>query len=186
MFVRAIQIILIFLLIFTPVAFGSMDIWAFSLMELGILLILSLYSIQESSFMSLAILPIGSKCRSKRSRSKELLFRKKKILRLSFGFALSVSSGHFIPADCPPIGDRSISFPKTFEIRQLLSCLPLNPSPSSNPVAHVPASPLSVYPFATQIEFFKWMSLIGFFFFLVYGKLLDDSRIRTGSFWLLF
>ena len=47
---KAIQGILISLFIFTPVAFGSMDIWAFSLMELGILLVISLYVIQVGFF----------------------------------------------------------------------------------------------------------------------------------------
>ena len=50
MFGKAIQFILICLFIFTPAAYGSMDIWAFSLMELGILLIISLYAIQGLFF----------------------------------------------------------------------------------------------------------------------------------------
>jgi len=47
-----IKLILIALLIFTPIAFGSVEIWAFSLMELGILLIIVLYAIQQSFFPS--------------------------------------------------------------------------------------------------------------------------------------
>ncbi|RPJ04801.1 MAG: hypothetical protein EHM36_09315, partial [Deltaproteobacteria bacterium] len=43
---RFIEILLILLLIFTPVAFGAMDLWAFSSMELGILLIISLGAVQ--------------------------------------------------------------------------------------------------------------------------------------------
>ena len=42
-----IKFILISLIIFTPLALGSVEIWAFSLMELGILLIIALYVIQE-------------------------------------------------------------------------------------------------------------------------------------------
>ena len=41
------KFILILLFVFTPIAFGSMEIWAFSLMELGILLLIILWSIQN-------------------------------------------------------------------------------------------------------------------------------------------
>ena len=44
---KTMKFILILLLIFTPIAFGSMEIWAFSLMELGILLLIVLWSIQN-------------------------------------------------------------------------------------------------------------------------------------------
>ncbi len=46
MFNKAIQILLIALIVFTPLAFGSMEIWALSLMELGIFLILILWAAQ--------------------------------------------------------------------------------------------------------------------------------------------
>ncbi|MDP2967665.1 MAG: hypothetical protein Q8P64_00445, partial [Deltaproteobacteria bacterium] len=46
MFEHIIKFILILLLIFTPIAFGSMDLWAFSLMEVGILLMIILWVIQ--------------------------------------------------------------------------------------------------------------------------------------------
>src|SRR4030065_2530870 len=42
-----INVILILLIIFTPIAFGSVELWAFSLMELGILLIIILWAIQK-------------------------------------------------------------------------------------------------------------------------------------------
>ena len=43
---HAINFILISLLIFTPIAFASMDFWAFSLMELAILFMIILWAIQ--------------------------------------------------------------------------------------------------------------------------------------------
>ena len=43
---RVIKLTLILLFIFTPIAFGAMDFWAFSLMELGILFIVVLWAIQ--------------------------------------------------------------------------------------------------------------------------------------------
>jgi O-antigen ligase len=47
-----IKLILIFLFIFTPIAFGSMEFWAFSIMELGILSILIFWSIQAMGYQS--------------------------------------------------------------------------------------------------------------------------------------
>jgi hypothetical protein len=43
-----IKFILIFLLVFTPIVFGAADLWAFSVMELGILLMIILRTIQKS------------------------------------------------------------------------------------------------------------------------------------------
>ena len=45
-----IKFILIGLIIFTPIAFGSMELWAFSIMELGILLIIILWSVHSAIF----------------------------------------------------------------------------------------------------------------------------------------
>src|SRR4030042_1387882 len=47
MFDHIIKWLLISLLVFTPIALGSVEIWAFSLMELGILLLIALYIIQN-------------------------------------------------------------------------------------------------------------------------------------------
>ncbi len=41
-----ITLLLVFLIIFTPIAFGSIELWAFSVMELGILFIIILWAIQ--------------------------------------------------------------------------------------------------------------------------------------------
>ena len=46
MFTRFIKLILILLLIFTPIAFGAVELWAFSIMELGVLVIIILAAIQ--------------------------------------------------------------------------------------------------------------------------------------------
>ena len=180
MFGWAIQIILIFLLIFTPVAFGSMDIWAFSLMELGILLILSLYSFQEILFLisgNPAFGPPNAEAIAQGTTGFYAVKKKFSVIPLFFLLLfLGVILFQLIPL---PTEILKFLSPKTVEIRQLLSCLPLNLPSSSIPAAHFPASPLSVFPFATQIEFFKWISLIGLFLFLVYGRLLDDGRIRN-------
>ena len=45
---RLIKFLLMFLLVFTPVAFGSVELWAYSFMELGILLMIVLWAIQSA------------------------------------------------------------------------------------------------------------------------------------------
>src|SRR4030042_2450258 len=47
-----INVILILLIIFTPIAFGSVELWAFSLIEFGILLIIILGTIQSLFYYS--------------------------------------------------------------------------------------------------------------------------------------
>ena len=180
MFGKAIQFILICLFIFTPVAYGSMDIWAFSLMELGILLIISLYAIQGVFFHVSGNPAFRPPNADANTHGAIRFFAIKKnfsafpLILLSLFLALILFQ--LIPL---PSGVLKTLSPKTFELRQLLSCFQLNLPPSSISVSQSTSSPLSLFPFATQVEFFKWLGLIGFFLFLVYGRLLDDTRIRS-------
>jgi hypothetical protein len=179
MFGKAIQFILICLFIFTPVAYGSMGIWAFSLMELGILLIISLYAIQGLFFQVSGNPAYGPPNAGAHTLGAAQFFFLKKnfsafpIVLLSLFLALILFQ--LIPL---PSGVLKTLSPKTFELRQLLSCSHLT-LPSSISVSPPTSIPLSLFPFATQVEFFKWLSLIGFFLFLVYGRLLDDTRMRS-------
>ena len=183
---RAIKIILISLFIFTPIAFGSMDIWAFSLMELGILLIISLYSIQELFFRVSGKPAYGPPLAKANANGAINLFGKKNIsalpLILLFLF-LAFILFQLIPL---PSELRKFLSPKTFELRQQLLSLHLNLPSSSISILHPNFGPLSLFPFATQIEFFKWFSLVGFFLFLVYGRLLDERRIRSQLILVIF
>ena len=168
MLYQAIKWILILLFIFTPIAFGSMDIWAFSLMELGILLIISLYVIQESFFNhSLAAKhPRGSFLNLKKNSAIPLI-----LLLLFLVFIL------FQMVPLPP-GVIKILSPKAYELRQQLLSInsPLQDSSFPNPHNFWPTRyPVSIFPFATEIEFFKWFALTGFFLFLFYGRLLDNG-----------
>jgi O-antigen ligase len=51
----------------------------------------------------------------------------------------------------------------------------------TNNLLPIPQSlfPLSFFPFATKIEFFKWFTLIGLFFFLLQWKLLANGQRAT-------
>jgi putative inorganic carbon (HCO3(-)) transporter len=146
MFNFAIKLILISLLIFTPIFFGSIELWAFSLIELGILVILILWAIQSlirrtprSSTERFQTVPYETQ-NSKFTTMMILIF-----LLLVLFQMISLPSGIL----------RIIS-PKAYEIRQSLS---FEPSASS--------FGLSFVPFATRIEFLKWLTLSGFFVFLL-------------------
>ena len=180
MFGKAIQFILICLFIFTPVAYGSMDIWAFSLMELGILLIISLYVIQ-AIFFHISGNPAYRPSNAEADSQRAIRFFAIKNNFSAFPFVLlslflALILFQLIPL---PSGVVKILSPKAFELRQLLSCTNLNLPFSSVSVSQPTSSPLSLFPFATEIEFFKWLSLIGFFLFFLYGRLLDETPIRS-------
>jgi hypothetical protein len=168
MFDTLIKLILISLFIFTPIALGSIEIWAFSLMELGILLVIILATIGRLFSPPSAIgnpqsnLPLPQFA-IRNSQSKILLI----LLCLFLAFILFQT----IPL---PSGMIKILSPKTYELRHQLS-----PANILSPLAHSPspiAYPVSFLPFATLIEFFKWFTLAGFFIFLLHGNLLDNAH----------
>jgi hypothetical protein len=142
------KFILILLFIFTPIAFGSMEIWAFSLMELGILLLIILWSIQNLV------------------RSSELGVRSLKVEILIICLFLILIIFQMIPL---PAGVAKVLSPKTYEIRQSLA----NAIPQS-PIRN-PQFPISFVPFMTKIEFYKWLTLISFFLFFLHWKYFGDG-----------
>jgi len=147
-----------FLLVFTPIAFGSMELWAFSLMEFGILLIIILGAIQnlisqKSEFRNPCL--SGRQAQSAIPLillSLFLLFVLFQILPLPSGILKAIS-------------------PKTYELRHQL--LMTNDQ--------LRMTPLSFVPFATRIEFFKWLTLAGLFLFLLRWKALDHSHRIMGQ-----
>lgn len=154
-----IKSILIFLLIFTPLAFGSIEIWAFSIMEISILIIIGLFVIQQ--FFILPSMSPAYYSPFPVSPSLKWL----SILFLSFLLL------QMIPL---PSAFSQIISPKTYQLRQQLMTFPgLFPRTSD-------LEPISVFPFATKIEFWKWFTLFGFFFVLLRWPQLD-WRERTSQ-----
>jgi O-antigen ligase len=156
---RTIQFVLILLFIFTPIAFGSVGIWAFSLMELGILLVIILWSIDNIRYPS-----------------KIENFNKSAIRNTRFAFPiliLFVFLALILFQMSPiPSGMLKVISPRTYELRQVLS---IHDSQS-----FIQNSKLSIsfMPLATKIEFYKWFMLSGFFLFLLYWGRLED-RLQT-------
>jgi O-antigen ligase len=154
---KAITLLLIALILFTPVAFGSMEPWAFSLMELGILLIIVLWAIQSGIVRLLA---------SEKSFNSAVDNPQSAIPTVLLALFLLLILFQMISL---PSGILKILSPKTFALRSALS---LEPSASS--------FPLSFFPLLTQIEFFKWLTLAGLFIFLLGWKPLGQSdRTKT-------
>jgi O-antigen ligase len=145
---KTIKFILILLFIFTPIAFGSMEIWAFSLMELGILLLIILWSIQN--------VMRNAECGMRNFRY-EIIF-------ISIFLALILFQMIGLPT-----GIVKILSPKTYELRHALA----NAIPQS--VIRNPQFPISFVPFITKIEFYKWLTLIAFFLFLLHWKYFEDG-----------
>ncbi len=104
---KAIQGILISLFIFTPVAFGSMDIWAFSLMELGILL--SHFPLRDPGriLSHSATIPRGEK------EDPYWLPKVESSLCGSCHSSFSFSRSHSFPADSPSARGNEDSFSKS-------------------------------------------------------------------------
>ena len=157
MYDKIIKLLLIVLILFTPLAFGSMEIWAFSLMELGILLIVILWAIQTGIVRLRA---------SEKSFNSAIYHPQSTLPVVLLALFLLLILFQMISL---PSGILKILSPKTFALRSALS---LEPSASS--------FPLSFFPFLTQIEFFKWLTLVGLFIFLLGWKPLEQGN-RTAK-----
>ena len=138
------KLILVLLIIFTPLSWGSVDFWAFSSMELAILAILLLWAIAQLN--------------DQRSLPRLLP-------RVTF-FLLFLFLG-LVLFQMIPLPGRMIDLvsPKTYELRHQLQI-------GSGPLEIIS---LSFFPFATKIEFFKWMILAGFFLFLLHWRLPENG-----------
>ena len=148
-FDRIIKYILIFLIIFTPVAFGSTDFWAYSLMELCILLIIVLWAIQNLM------------------RNAEFGMRNLNYEMIFLSLFISLILFQMIPL---PSGIVKILSPNTYEIRNALTVI----IPQS--AIRNPHFAISFVPFATKIELLKWITLVGLFLFLLNWRALHRGH----------
>ena len=169
---RLIQVLLILLFIFTPIAFGSVELWAFSLMELGILLIIILWAIQ-----SLLLRTPHSEIRIPHSTVNKVSSFDQSAIRnpqsamvvVLLSLFLLLVLFQMLPL---PSGLLKILSPKTFELRNSLSAF------DSQLITLNSKFQISLVPFVTQIEFFKWLTLSGFFLFLLYWRRSNNEIIH--------
>lgn len=148
---RITKTIFIIILIVTPLAFGSVELWAYTFMELGILGIVILWAIQRLKSSSIHTLPFHQAIESK------------PILILLSLFNLFILL-QMIPLSA---GFLQILSPKTYELRTMLT-IGLPPS----------KFPVSFNPFLTRIEFLKWFTFSLLFLFLLYGEFLNSQTLR--------
>ena len=184
-----IKLILIILLVFTPLAFGSVAIWAFSLMELGILLIIILFTVQQLFFARNS--ELGTR-NSAIDYNSAFPIPRSALVLCSLFLALILLQMFPLPAAWLS----SIS-PQTYNLRvRLLDAPFLNDlmthySMANNSMTNGPLPvshglfPISFFPFATKIEFFKWATLMGLFFFLLRWKLLANGQRAVQHFILI-
>lgn len=176
MFDILIKLILIFLIVFTPIAFGSVELRAFSLMELGILLIIILWAIQSLLRPALRRVQGSPEPRWIQGLSPEPYMVQGELQSPHSAFAMLFLSlflflilFQLLPL---PSGVLKVVSPKTWALRHQL--LITNSSFELSALSF----PLSFVPFLTQIEFFKWLTLIGLFFFLLRWRHSKKDVIR--------
>jgi len=154
-----IKVILMLLIIFTPIAFGSVELWAFSIMELGILLIIILWSVQ--SLLRPAPRVVQGSPEPHMVQGAIRIHHSALVMVLLCLFLLLIL---FQMLPLPP-GFLKILSPKTYTLRHQL--LMTNDQ--------LPMTSLSFVPFVTEINFFKWLTLIGLFTFLLYWEPFGKS-----------
>ena len=190
--------VLILLLVFTPIAFGSQVLWAYSLMELGILLIIILWGMK--GFVSSYTNPAADIQNSQASNLAPQSSIRLPILLLCLFLAIVLLQ--MIPL---PAGIVKIISPKTYELRNqltVISSVTDNQSEMRNPESKMPSSelpnaksqiqnakseivsssnlnpqswfPLTLCPLATKVEFFKWLALTGLFIFLLHWRIPNN------------
>jgi O-antigen ligase len=159
---HVIKLILIFLLIFTPIAFGSVELWAFSLMELGILLIIILAAIQKIYSFSVKGINVPNVPNVHNGSNVPNVT----IILLSLFLCLVLLQ--MVPLAS---GIVKIISPQTYELRHQLLM-------ANNRLL---MTSLSFVPFATQIEFFKWLTLIALFIYLLKSNLLGHQYRVTSQ-----
>ncbi len=128
MFDPVIKLLVILLMVFTPIAFGAIEVWAFSTMELGILLVLVIWSFQ--SLFKETELPVAP--------SKSGI----PIVLISLFLVLVYVQSVTLPAEVV-----KILSPQSYSLRNALSFQATESRFS-----------LSLVPFATYVEFFKWLT----------------------------
>jgi len=172
------------LIIFTPIAFGSVELWAFSLMELGILLIIILWAIQlllrpalrrvqdspEPHMVQGELPAFAETLRAGRRIPKlKLNTHNSKLSTIFIFLFLLLVLFQMIPL---PSGVIKVLSPQTYELRNSLSTF------NSQLLTLNSKFSISFVPFLTKVEFLKCLTLSGFFLFLLSWKYFDQRAVR--------
>jgi O-antigen ligase len=165
MFNNIIKLILVVLLVLTPIIFGSMELWAFSSMELGILLMIVLWALQ--SMIGSRQLAKGNSQSLMNDPNDHNVLNVPNVVIVFLCLFLLLVLFQMVPL---PSGIIKIISPKTFSLTHSLTS---DLSPLTSPYGLEPSAlslHLSFVPFATKIEFLKWLTLTGLFLLLLNWK----------------
>jgi O-antigen ligase len=158
-----IKLFLFFLFIFTPMAMGSVELWSLSVMELVILLMVTLWVFRSSVLKgSGGGQDTPDSGRVQMSVDPPLFKTAMIFLALFLGLIL-------FQMVRLPSGFIELLSPKAYELRHQLRM-------GNEPMEFIP---LSLFPLGTKIEFLKWISLSGFFLFLLHWRGSDESHRTT-------
>jgi len=168
MFDHLITFLLILLIMFTPLAWGSMEFWAFSVMELGILLLIVLWAVSQ-------IHDGRIRARDNPSATGPSLTERTtwnlgwtpattRVALILLGLFLGLALLQKIDL---PASWVSLLSPKTGALREQLH---LGPEP-------LRTTCLSFFPLGTRTELLKWLILSGFFLFVLRWRPDRESRV---------
>ncbi len=176
------RFILLGLLIFTPIPFGSVEVWAFSVMELGILLMIILWTIQSGIDNRQSVVNLNSELPARPAGGRiphSLPVRQAGAFVLVFlCLFLLLILLQMVPL---PSGIIKIISPNTFAFRNALTfdLSALSSLRGFEPLqAGASSFHLSFVPFATKIEFFKWLTLSALFLFLLSWRDMNKETIH--------
>ncbi len=158
-----IKLFLLFLFIFTPMAMGSVELWSLSVMELAILLVATLWVFRSSALRDSGRGQDTPDSGRVQMRVDPSLFRTAMIFLALFLCLILLQMVRL------PSGLTELLSPKAYELRHHLRV-------GNEPMEFIP---LSLFPLGTKIEFFKWISLSGFFLFLLHWRGSDESYRTT-------
>ena len=152
---QIIRVLLMALLVFTPLARGSVDLWAFSTMEFGILLVIVVWAVGQLPTSSRRIV-------STRLSSNTRHYVLPGVLVFLFVTLVTAQMIHL------PSKMVEFASPKTYALRSVLTA----------PGGSLRVMPLSFFPLGTKIELMKWLTLSGLFFFLLnWAPLKEKDRL---------
>ncbi len=153
-------------------AMGSVELWAFSVMELVILLMVILWGLRSLVLNNTLFSKISYSSRGGQDTPDSGLDQKTvdpsffRITLILLALFLGLILFQIIQL---PSGLIGLLSPKAYELRHQLRV-------GNTPMEFMP---LSLFPLGTRIEFFKWITLSGFFLFLLRWRSLGESHRTT-------
>ncbi len=167
-----IRLFLLFLFIFTPMALGSVELWALSVTELVVLLMVTLWVVQSSVLKGTLLAGVSHTLRVGRNIHDSGFAQKGfdlplfKIITIFLGLFICLILFQMVQL---PSGVIELLSPKAHALRHQLKV-------GNGPMGWMP---LSLFPLGTKIELLKWITLSVFFLFLLHWRSSEDWHRAT-------